>query len=96
MLKRRRVKRSRECALKYCCAMFRSLGDGQVDFRRIFTLLTEAGYRGWAVLEWECAVKSPEQGARTSVYLASSPEVANVSGKYLTRRLSGGTTRPTL
>jgi sugar phosphate isomerase/epimerase len=42
---------------------FRSLGDGQVDFTRIFTLLTEAGYGGWAVLEWECCVKSPEQGA---------------------------------
>jgi sugar phosphate isomerase/epimerase len=42
---------------------FRSLGDGQVDFKRVFTLLTEAGYRGWAVLEWECCVKSPEQGA---------------------------------
>lgn len=43
---------------------FRSPGDGQVDFRRVFTLLTEAGYRGWAVMEWECCVKSPEQGAR--------------------------------
>ena len=43
---------------------FRSLGDGQVDFKRVFTLLTEAGYDGWAVLEWECCVKSPEQGAR--------------------------------
>ncbi len=43
---------------------FRSLGDGQVDFKRVFTLLTEAGYTGWAVLEWECCVKSPEQGAR--------------------------------
>ncbi len=43
---------------------FRSLGDGQVDFNRVFTLLTEAGYRGWAVMEWECCVKSPEQGAR--------------------------------
>ena len=42
---------------------FRSLGDGQVDFNRVFTLLTEAGYEGWAVLEWECCVKSPEQGA---------------------------------
>jgi sugar phosphate isomerase/epimerase len=37
---------------------FRSLGDGQVDFTRIFTLLTEAGFDGWAVLEWECCVKS--------------------------------------
>ncbi|MCI0393216.1 MAG: sugar phosphate isomerase/epimerase [Acidobacteria bacterium] len=43
---------------------FRSPGDGQIDFKRVFTLLTEAGFRGWAVLEWECCVKSPEQGAR--------------------------------
>lgn len=43
---------------------FRSLGDGQVDFRRIFTLLAEKGYTGWAVLEWESFIKSPEQGAR--------------------------------
>ncbi len=43
---------------------FRSLGDGQVNFKRVFTLLTEAGYTGWAVLEWECCVKSPEQGAK--------------------------------
>ncbi len=42
---------------------FRSLGDGQVDFKRIFTLLTEKGYDGWAILEWECCLKSPEQGA---------------------------------
>jgi sugar phosphate isomerase/epimerase len=42
---------------------FRSLGDGQVDFTRVFTLLTEAGFDGWAVVEWECCVKSPEQGA---------------------------------
>jgi sugar phosphate isomerase/epimerase len=43
---------------------FRSLGDGQVDFKRVFTLLTEAGFTGWAVLEWECCVKSAAQGAR--------------------------------
>lgn len=43
---------------------FRSLGDGQVDFKSVFTLLAEAGYFGWAVLEWECCVKSPQQGAR--------------------------------
>ncbi len=42
---------------------FRSLGDGQVDFKRVFTLLTEVGFDGWAVMEWECCVKSPEQGA---------------------------------
>ncbi len=43
---------------------FRSLGDGQVDFSRVFTLMTEAGFDGWAVLEWECCLKSPDQGAR--------------------------------
>lgn len=43
---------------------FRSLGDGQIDFRKIFTRLTEVGYSSWAVLEWECPVKDPVQGAR--------------------------------
>ena len=43
---------------------FRSLGDGQVDFRGIFSRLTQHGYDGWAVLEWECCLKHPEQGAR--------------------------------
>ncbi len=43
---------------------FRSLGDGQVDFGRIFSLLTSYGYDGWAILEWECCIKSPDQGAR--------------------------------
>lgn len=42
---------------------FRSLGDGQVDFGAVFSKLTTYGYDGWAVLEWECALKSPEQGA---------------------------------
>jgi sugar phosphate isomerase/epimerase len=42
---------------------FRSLGDGQVDFTAIFSKLTQYGYRGWAVLEWECCLKHPEQGA---------------------------------
>jgi len=42
---------------------FRSLGDGQVDFKSIFSKLTQHGYDGWAVLEWECCIKSPEQGA---------------------------------
>ncbi|TVQ08567.1 MAG: sugar phosphate isomerase/epimerase [Balneolaceae bacterium] len=42
---------------------FRSLGDGQVDFRGIFSKLAQYGYDGWAVLEWECCIKHPEQGA---------------------------------
>ncbi|WP_345263909.1 sugar phosphate isomerase/epimerase family protein [Nibrella viscosa] len=42
---------------------FRSLGDGQVDFSSIFSKLSQYDYDGWAVLEWECAIKHPEQGA---------------------------------
>lgn len=42
---------------------FRSLGDGQVDFSGIFSKLAQYGYDSWAVLEWECCLKSPEQGA---------------------------------
>jgi sugar phosphate isomerase/epimerase len=42
---------------------FRSLGDGQVDFKSIFSKLTQYGYDGWAVLEWECRIKDPVQGA---------------------------------
>lgn len=42
---------------------FRSLGDGQVDFKGVFSRLLAHGYEGWAVLEWECALKSPAQGA---------------------------------
>jgi sugar phosphate isomerase/epimerase len=42
---------------------FRSLGDGQVDFSGIFSRLSQYGYDGWAVLEWECCIKSSEQGA---------------------------------
>ncbi len=42
---------------------FRSLGDGQVDFAGIFSRLARHGYDSWAVLEWECCLKSPEQGA---------------------------------
>jgi sugar phosphate isomerase/epimerase len=43
---------------------FRSLGDGQVDFSGIFSKLTGYGYGSWAVLEWECCLKHPEDGAR--------------------------------
>ncbi len=42
---------------------FRSLGDGQVDFGQVFSRLTAAGYKSWAVLEWECCFKDAAQGA---------------------------------
>jgi sugar phosphate isomerase/epimerase len=42
---------------------FRSLGDGQIDFKAIFSKLTQYDYPGWAVLEWECCLKHPQDGA---------------------------------
>jgi sugar phosphate isomerase/epimerase len=42
---------------------FRSLGDGQVDFVAVFSKLAGYDYDSWAVLEWECCLKHPEQGA---------------------------------
>lgn len=44
-------------------ARFRSLGDGQVDFGGIFSKLAQYGYDRWAVIEWECCLKHPEDGA---------------------------------
>ncbi|MDE3211748.1 MAG: sugar phosphate isomerase/epimerase, partial [Bacteroidota bacterium] len=43
---------------------FRSLGDGQVDFKSIFSKLAAYDYPGWAVMEWECCLKNASDGAR--------------------------------
>ncbi|MEO8314091.1 MAG: sugar phosphate isomerase/epimerase, partial [Pseudomonadota bacterium] len=43
---------------------FRSSGDGQIDFTQIFSKFAQYGYQGWAVIEWECCLKHPEDGAR--------------------------------
>lgn len=51
---------------------FRSPGDGHVDFTGIFGKLSQYGFDGWAVMEWECCIKSPEQGAREG-----APFIAN-------------------
>jgi len=59
---------------------FRSLGDGQVDFKGIFTKLSEYGFDGWAVMEWECCVKSPEQGAREGAPFIQD-HIIEVTGK---------------
>jgi len=60
---------------------FRSLGDGQIDFGGIFSKLTQYGFTGWAVLEWECCLKHPEDGAREGAefirkHLIRKPEKA--------------------
>lgn len=43
---------------------FRSTGDGHVDFGAIFAKLAAIDFPGWAVVEWECCLKHPEDGAR--------------------------------
>ena len=35
---------------------FRSLGDGSVDFKAIFSKLAAYDFDGWAVLEWELSL----------------------------------------
>jgi sugar phosphate isomerase/epimerase len=48
---------------------FRSPGDGSIDFKGIFSRLTNYGYDGWATLEWECCFKNRYQGAREGAEL---------------------------
>ncbi len=43
---------------------FRSLGDGQIDFRAVFSKFAQYDFTGWAVLEWECCLKDQLEGAR--------------------------------
>lgn len=59
---------------------FRSIGDGQVDFSGIFSKLAQYDFPGWAVLEWECALKDPEDGAAEgAVFIAS--QIIHTTGK---------------
>ena len=52
---------------------FRSLGDGQVDFGAVFSKLAANDFDGWAVVEWECALKHPEDGAREGAAVRARP-----------------------
>jgi pimeloyl-ACP methyl ester carboxylesterase len=55
---------------------FRSLGDGQVDFGAVFSKMTSANdFDGWAVVEWECALKHPEDGAREGAASIEAPSL---------------------
>ena len=48
---------------------FRSPGDGSIDFKGIFSRLTNYGFDGWATLEWECCLKNRYDGAREGAEL---------------------------
>jgi sugar phosphate isomerase/epimerase len=69
---------------------FRSLGDGQVDFSGIFSKLAQYDYDSWAVLEWECCLKSPEQGAAEGAPFIAS-HIIEVTGKAFDDFAGGGT-----
>jgi sugar phosphate isomerase/epimerase len=59
---------------------YRSPGDGQVDFKTIFSKLTQYGYKGWAVMEWECCLKHPEDGAKEGAEFIQN-HIIRVTGK---------------
>ena len=69
---------------------FRSLGDGQVDFKGIFSKLSQYDYDSWAVLEWECCIKSPEQGAREGAPFIQN-HIIEVTEKAFDDFADGGT-----
>ncbi|MCQ2006372.1 sugar phosphate isomerase/epimerase family protein [Rhizobium sp. NRK18] len=69
---------------------FRSLGDGQVDFSGIFSKLAQYDYDSWAVLEWECCLKSPEQGAAEGAPFIAS-HIIEVTGKAFDDFAGGST-----
>ncbi len=69
---------------------FRSLGDGQVDFSGIFSRLTAADFDGWAVLEWECCMKHPEDGAREGAQFIAD-HIIRVTERTFDDFAAGGT-----
>jgi sugar phosphate isomerase/epimerase len=71
---------------------FRSLGDGQVDFSGIFSKLAQYGYDSWAVLEWECCLKHPEEGAREGAPFIES-HIIRVTEKAFDDFAGGATDR---
>ncbi len=69
---------------------FRSLGDGQVDFAGIFSKLAQYDYDSWAVLEWECCLKHPEDGAREGVEFINA-HIIRVTERAFDDFADGGT-----
>lgn len=69
---------------------FRSLGDGQVDFSGIFSKLAAYDYDGWAVVEWECCLKHPEDGAREGAAFVSD-HIIRVTERAFDDFAEGGT-----
>ena len=71
---------------------FRSPGDGQVDFGAVFSKLAQYGFDGWAVVEWECCLKHPEDGAREGAAFVKR-HIIRVTDKAFDDFASAGTDR---
>lgn len=69
---------------------FRSLGDGQIDFRSIFSKFAQHDFDGWAVLEWECCLKHQEDGAREGAEFIRD-QIIRVTDKAFDDFASAGT-----
>lgn len=74
---------------------FRSLGDGQVDFGAIFSKLAGYDYDSWAVLEWECCLKHPQDGAAEGAPFIDS-HIIRVTEKAFDDFAGGDTDRATI
>ncbi|HNA18526.1 MAG TPA: sugar phosphate isomerase/epimerase [Chitinophagaceae bacterium] len=69
---------------------YRSPGDGQVDFKTIFSKLSQYDYKGWAVMEWECCIKNAEDGAKEGAPFISN-HIIRVTEKSFDDFASSGT-----
>lgn len=69
---------------------FRSLGDGQVDFGAVFSKMAANDFDGWAVVEWECCLKHPEDGAREGAAFVRD-HIIRVTDKAFDDFADGGT-----
>jgi len=69
---------------------FRSLGDGQVDFAAVFSKMAANDFDGWAVVEWECCLKHPEDGAREGAQFVSD-HIIRVTERAFDDFADGGT-----
>jgi hypothetical protein len=60
-----------------------------VDFGGIFSKMAQYGYDSWAVLEWECCLKQPEDGAREGAEFINS-HLIRVTEKAFDEFAGGG------
>ncbi|KAL0477912.1 Inosose dehydratase [Acrasis kona] len=61
---------------------FRALGEGQIDFKKIFSKLAQYGFNGWAVHENECCLKDPVQCAEDGVAFINNHIIKTTDRKF--------------